>query len=279
MMNKPIRQPHLVGLQAQDTPTGRAIARGQNFTVERLAGGQGQSYPFSTATEAILLLPGIGARVRGDDVADVPGHAIAILPAGSYVIETCGESDAYLLATDRTDADAVSQALNAPIYETPDERVRPVGEPYRRTGPGGSIRIHPVSEIAIPPDNGRLRFLQSETISVNWVEYDGARDRSALSPHAHADAEQASLAIEGHFIHHLRTPWGRDADQWRDDQHLAAGPATVAIIPPGIIHTTEGSGDGRHLLIDIFAPPRADFIAKNWVFNADEYAAPDGGGA
>jgi hypothetical protein len=28
------------------------------------------------------------------------------------------------------------------------------------------------------------------------------------------------------------------------------------------------------LLIDIFAPPRRDFIAKNWVFNATDYRDP-----
>ena len=50
----------------------------------------------------------------------------------------------------------------------------------------------------------------------------------------------------------------------------------MIIIPPEIVHTTEGSGGGRHVLVDVFAPPRADFIARNWIFNAGEYAAPAG---
>jgi hypothetical protein len=46
----------------------------------------------------------------------------------------------------------------------------------------------------------------------------------------------------------------------------------VVVIPPEIIHTTEGVGACHHMLVDVFAPPRDDFIARNWVFNADEYA-------
>ena len=48
----------------------------------------------------------------------------------------------------------------------------------------------------------------------------------------------------------------------------------MLIIPPEVIHTSEGVNGGRHLLIDIFSPPRKYFIAKNWVLNASEYVAP-----
>lgn len=272
-MSHALRQPQVVDLRATALPLRRSNARGQNFIVERLAGGGNLPFALSSASEIIVLLPDTGAGVAGTHEGDLPGTAVVILPAGSYQLTPSGAGDLYVLATDRTDEEA-GAAANAGMYAEADARVRPIGERYRRVAHNGEIRIYPVAEIAIPPDNGRLRFLQSETMSINWVEYEGVRDRSALSPHAHADAEQASLAIEGHFIHHLRTPWGRDADQWREDQHLVAGPGTIAIIPPEIIHTTEGSGDGRHVLIDVFAPPRADFIARSWVFNSSEYAAP-----
>jgi hypothetical protein len=45
----------------------------------------------------------------------------------------------------------------------------------------------------------------------------------------------------------------------------------MTIIPPKLVHTTEGVGPGPHLLIDIFAPPRRDFIAKGQVLNAVDY--------
>jgi len=260
----------LLDLQAHGAKDGRATARSQNFTIERLCGAPGQVFPFASRTEIILLLPTTGATLTGDRQADLPDHAIAIVPAGDYAVAPIA-GEIYVLATDRCDAG--DDAVNANAYAVADARVRPIGAPYHRTAFPGKIRIHRIEDIVIPPDNGRLRFLQSETMSLNWVEYAGVRDRSQLSPHAHADAEQASLAIEGDFLHHLRTPWGRDADAWREDQHLAAGPASVIVIPPDIIHTTEGSGNGRHVLVDVFAPPRADFIARNWVFNAGEYTA------
>jgi len=275
-MTQPLRQPVLLDLTLQDARAGRSAARGQNFSVERLSGAGG--HPFASRTEIILLLPEAAAALSGDHSAQLPGHAIAILPAGAYSVEVAGKGAIYVLATDRSDGQEAA-SLNASEYHAPDARVAPVGAPYVRTAFQNEIRIHRVEDVAIPPDNGRLRFLQSDTMSLNWVEYEGARDRSGLSPHAHSDAEQASLAIAGSFIHHLRTPWGRDADAWQEDQHLLAGPSSILIVPPEIIHTTEGNGTGRHVLIDVFAPPRADFIAKKWVFNADEYAVPSEGGA
>ena len=72
---------------------------------------------------------------------------------------------------------------------------------------------------------------------------------------------------------HIRTPWGSDANQWRDDEHIEASADSLLIIPPELLHTTEGVGVGRHILIDVFAPPRDDFIAKGWVHNAGDYVA------
>ncbi|MBX9651478.1 MAG: hypothetical protein K2X57_30935, partial [Xanthobacteraceae bacterium] len=83
-----------------------------------------------------------------------------------------------------------------------------------------------------------------------------------------------SLTISGDFQHHLRVEWGKDANLWRDDVHAAVGSPSVTIIPPQLIHTTEGVNGGHHLLIDIFSPPRRDFIARNWVANSSEYIAP-----
>jgi hypothetical protein len=118
-------------------------------------------------------------------------------------------------------------------------------------------------------------MLQSDTLSINWVEYEGGRDRSRLSPHSHKSIEQGSLALAGDFVHHLRVEWGRDAALWRDDLHARLPSPSLMVVPVGLIHTSEGTGAGHHLLIDIFAPPRREFIAKGWVLNSGDYAAPD----
>ncbi len=268
-MTQPFRQPILVDFAA--TSADRAGARAQNFHIERIAGPLSEPAAFGSRSEIILLLPELGATLGGHHEALLPGHALAILPAGEYHVTPKGAGAVYVLATDRTDAVPLQNKANVASYASPDARVTPI-RAYRPLAAHAGVRIYPIEEIPIPPDNGRLRFVQSETMSINWVEYDGTRDRTSLSPHAHGDLEQASLVLAGDFVHHLRTPWGRNADHWQDDVHMPAGPNSVVVIPPEIIHTTEGVGEGRHVLVDVFAPPRADFIAKGWIFNAGDYA-------
>jgi hypothetical protein len=73
----------------------------------------------------------------------------------------------------------------------------------------------------------------------------------------------------------LRVPWFSDAGRWRDDEHLAAPSPSLLVVPVEMIHTTEGVGDGPHFLVDVFSPPRRDFIDKGWVFNSADYTPAD----
>lgn len=254
------------------TSHGPKAIRGQNFTLRRFGPAPEAKGSICSADETLVIFSGAGGTVEtAEEVLRVPPRSLVIAPPGTTVVETDGPAAAYALTTGAA-ADA-ERALNAGDYRVADPRVRPVGAVPGASGicaPG--LRLYPVDKIPFPAGNARLKFLRTATMSINWVEYDGPRPRSQLSPHAHEDFEQGSLAISGAFVHHIRTPWGRDADEWREDAHIEASDDSLLIIPPTLIHTTEGVGDGPHVLIDIFAPAREDFLAKGWVHNAGDYA-------
>jgi len=239
---------------------GRRIVRANNFSVEWI--NPDLEKTFESREETVALFVGSGAIMGAGGRAEVGPYSVAVVPAGAYEIQT-GSGAAIILATDRSDLPALP-------YQ-PNTRVAPLGTPFRRVAPLATPSVRAIADIPFPPGNPRLKFLQSATMSINLVVYDGARNRAALSPHAHADIEQGTLTIEGEFVHHLRTPWGPNADMWRDDIHEPAGPGELVLIPPELIHTTEGVNGGRHFLVDIYAPPRRDFLAKGWVTNAGDY--------
>lgn len=248
--------------------------RGQNFTVHRLAAAPATPCSLCGSDELLFIFPDTGGTLLVAGVTHrIPPRALVITPPGTVEVSVDGPGYAYALATGNI-TPSPELAVNAACYERPDPRVRPLdpavsGMLQRHR----EVRIYPIDQIPFPPGNPRLKLLRTATMSINWVDYDGARDRTKLSPHAHTDFEQGSLAIHGDFVHHIRAPWTPDATQWQEDQHIAAAADSLLIIPPELIHTTEGVGEGRHVLVDIFAPPREDFIAMGWVHNADEYVA------
>lgn len=108
-----------------------------------------------------------------------------------------------------------------------------------------------------------------------FLPWSTPRDETKLSPHAHTDFEQISLALESTFAHHLRYPWTPDKTTWRDDAHLLFGSPSALVIPARVIHTSHNIGNGVARLVDIFAPPRLDFSRTDgFVLNAGEYPPP-----
>lgn len=255
------------------------LARAQNFWLEWIAFGDGTgeggaTRVFESDCEMLLIAPRGVLHVSAADpavaAADVPPHTVAILPAGRYAVAGAASAACALIASQRADL-AGRRVLGEAAYEIPDPRIVPTGRPYRRTARAGRIQVLDIDAIQASRDWPRLKMLQTETLSINIVEYAGPRDRAALSPHAHADFEQGSLAIAGDFVHHLRVPWGSDAGRWRDDEHLPAPSPSLLVVPVEMIHTTEGVGRGHHFLVDVFSPPRHDFIERGWVYNAGDY--------
>jgi hypothetical protein len=226
-----------------------------NFSLERLAGTVGSQRAIDCAEEAILLMPDGGIEL---DTIQIAAPSAAILPAGHYSVRFLESCSIFLVRH------VERHAASHPDIIDP-------GEGFKRLRPIDQPEIIAVSDWKASDDKPRLKMLQTSFLSINWVEYNGPRDRRVLSPHLHDAFEQGSLAIAGDFVHHLRLPWGPDANQWRSDLHLCAGPDSLVVIPPNIIHTTEGVGDGYHLLIDIFCPPRRDFITNGYVANSVDY--------
>ncbi|WP_414447000.1 hypothetical protein AB4851_09675 [Burkholderia sp. 22PA0099] len=218
--------------------------------------------------EVMMLLPDTGVDVRWDGgVISATSRSIVVLPRGRYEIDIPRAGRVIRLHASipeklqhlGLDTDADGPALKSNVAGF-----------FRKNG-GLSPSVYPLDDYPNSPGMPRAKLFQSAVISINWVEYQGPRDRTQLSPHLHDDIEQGSLALEGDFIHHLRTPWVKDANAWRDDMHEQCSAGSIAVIPPGIVHTTEGIGDVKHVLIDIFSPPRRDFIAKNQILNSSDY--------
>lgn len=262
----------LIDLDTTQPAAGRRIGRAQNFSVEWI--DSTQPHVARSEHELLLLLPGAGAHIEYEGGrADAPGRSLCIVPAGSCTITLDAPGPGILIASSRPDL-REQDYLNAVEH---DPRIVASTPAFRRVRKAGELVVVPIDDIIPPPDKKRLKMLQTDTLSINWVEYDGPRDRTQLSPHSHSRFEQGSLAIEGKFVHHLRTPWGSDATRWRDDAHLQADPRTLLVIPVNLVHTTEGVGPGYHLLIDVFSPPRRDFIAHHWICNSADYEDPAAG--
>jgi hypothetical protein len=55
------------------------------------------------------------------------------------------------------------------------------------------------------------------------VDYDGPRATAQRSAHIRTgDFEQGSLAVAGEFVYHLRGEWGKNTNEWREDEHKRA---------------------------------------------------------
>jgi hypothetical protein len=256
-----------------ESPLVSRYVRGQNFLIEWLeAKANAPALVLSSDDETILLTFDASARIVGSlGESRVAGRTVVVLPAGDFQIYL-QPGRAAVLSTSRKGISA--SALNAGSYAKRDERVSLLENGWERRNGSKEIQIFEIDKVKAPASNPRLKMFQSATMSINWVDYDGPRDRKSLSPHFHDDFEQASLAAAGNFVHHLRVTWGSDSDEWRDDVHMGAASPSILIIPPKLIHTSEGVGEGRHLLIDVFTPPRRDFIARKWMLNASEYVDP-----
>lgn len=235
--------------------------------------------------EYMVILPpdGTSARIEagGESVEAGPDSLIIVPPGPSRVVATSRGTIARIIS--RASADIMALAANAETYADGAPELAPPDlwpAPYD----GFRLRHYPLAQYADPGgERIQPRVFRSTNMLVNvFAHYFTRRDTTALSPHWHDDFEQASLTLNGRWIHHLRYNWGADLDAWVPDDHGEMATPSVIIIPARAIHTSRdiGPDGGESSLYDIFCPPRLDFASKpGFVINEDEYPLPDTAGA
>ncbi|MEU4896524.1 hypothetical protein AB0B12_27970 [Streptomyces sp. NPDC044780] len=256
---------------------GTWITRAQNVLLAYTSPAPGESLgreEFRHEHVVLLVHDSSAAEVvAGADKVTLRGQGLIVIPPGPSTVVSLGDGDLVRLI--RTDEPGwAERARNAASYADPHPRVTPL-TPWPAPVDGDRLRVYPLADV--PAEPGRFgRIFRTRAFMVNFLAAgDGPRDPSQLSPHHHDDFEQVSLAVDGEFVHHIRTPWTTDSRTWRDDDHVRVGSPSVTVIPPPTVHTSAAVGPGRNQLIDIFSPPRADFSAQpGWVLNAEEYPQP-----
>lgn len=248
------------------------LARGQNYFVHYIEGKAGERLTRSEQPdEYIVILPDVQSEAHiewNGKSFEMKGNSLAIIPKGASSVQlTTNGRCVQLFSSQNTELEP--SAINQSDYASPDTNVAELIEwpaPVTET-------VH-VYSLDIQETDGRFgRIFRSTNFMVNVLyPYEGPRDPAKLSPHSHDEFEQCSLVLSGNFVHHMRWPWTPDRTEWKEDTHREVGSPSITVIPPGVIHTSEATGEGSNILIDIFAPPREDFSQQpGWVLNEDDY--------
>lgn len=230
----------------------------------------GDSFALELSDESVLLVPEDSVEIRvssSNEAVSVNERAFISVPAGLSEV-TAVTGGPVLRIASAQNSKVAPRARNAGVYETRDPVVAPWA-PWPLPRRGSRLSAFRLDDW--PVEEGRFgRIFRNSTTMVNFLpDEDAPRDPQKLSPHHHDDFEQLSICTRGRYRHHLRYPWGPDGTSWRADEHVEIGSPSVAIIPPPVIHTSEGLGHDQRL-VDVFGPPRRDFSDAGWVINDED---------
>jgi hypothetical protein len=250
------------------------IARGANFVVTVTDARSGTRLARSAQPdEYMVYLPECGATLRaGGEVVEAVVQSVTIVPPGDSELVVHGTGQVVRVFSHRAH-DLLALASNARDYDTAPPEVAPL-EPWPTPADGFRLRTYSLAQHTQADSN--MRIFRSTNLMLNVLTPRMVpRDVHKLSPHAHADFEQGSLALRGQWIHHMRYPWVPDMSAWRDDEAIEVGSPSLTVIPPKAIHTSRNLNEGGAWLLDIFAPPRMDFSSKpGKVANEHDYPLP-----
>lgn len=206
-----------------------------------------------------------GAEVTATE----PG--LVVVPPGDSEIEAL--SDGYVHRVFTCVSPVYTRASEFGDHGDRSNGVRPFS-PSPPPPDGYALRCYRAGDY---PPNGAKRVFRSNDLMLAMIfPGDKPRDPARLSPHSHEGFEQGCLVTQGRYIHHIRRQWGADSTVWRDDEHQLVSAPSVTVISPPDVHTAQNVGEGPFRHIDIFCPPREDFIRAGLVLNADDYPAQEG---
>jgi mannose-6-phosphate isomerase-like protein (cupin superfamily) len=258
-----------------DPGTESWIARGANFVTVISRGPAGAVLARAdNPDEYMLVTHAVGATVSaGGETIEAGPESLTIVPPGPSRVVLAGEGEIVRVFSSRA-ADLAARAANAAAYAQAPADVAPL-QPWPDPVGGYRLRNYPLADHVREGTN--MRVFRSTNLMINvMTPRNVPRDVSKLSPHSHPDFEQASLALGGTYVHHLRYPWTPNMAEWREDEHIEMASPSVLVIPPTVVHTSRNIGDQPGRLIDVFAPPRMDFsLREGVVANADEYPMPE----
>jgi hypothetical protein len=252
------------------------LVRGQHFVLAYSIVGPGAvlARPPSQNEYAVLIPDDLTTlqAAAGDETATIGPRTVSFIPPGPSTLTVTQGGRVVRVFTSGGAPDLAELASNAVAYRQPQPNNAAL-IPWPDPPEGYRIRSY---NLDVAPEPGRFgRIWRCTTIMINYTEpRPGPRDVTKMSPHVHDDFEQASLVLDGSFVHHIRWPWTTNQRHWKPDEHeICAGPS-LTVIPPLTVHTSQQVGTGINQLVDIFAPPRFDFSAMDgWVLNASDYPA------
>ncbi len=230
--------------------------------------------------EHMLIIPPRGAAMEvetgGESILAEPDSLTILPPSSGRLIARNAGRIARIFSKAATNVMAL--AINNDVYADGAPELAPVDLWPEPIG-GFRIRHYPLAQY-FDPEGDRIqpRCFRSTNMMVNlFGHFFTRRGTTELSPHWHDDFEQASLCLDGAWIHHIRYNWGADLSAWMPDDHSVTPTPSVVVIPARAIHTSRDVGaDGpESSLYDIFCPPRMDFASKpGFVLNEDDYPLP-----
>lgn len=263
-------------------PGGKArtwITRGGNFAIVVSEVEAGAVLDRANDPEEHMVInPPNGAELRieaGGKSVEAKPDSLTIVPPGPSRI-TAKTKGLVAQVFSKASDDLMKLAVNAGTYADGGPELAP---PTLWPAPhdGYKLRHYPLAQY-LKKDGDRIqpRVFRSTNMLVNlFGHYKTRRDTTQLSPHWHDDFEQASLTLNGRWVHHMRYDWGPDIRHWLPDDHGEMETPSVIIIPATVVHTSRDVGDGESSLYDIFCPPRLDFARKKgFVINEAEYPLP-----